>query len=657
MIVILANEFANQNKQIERKGVKQTIPDYTYLKLVLKISAIINLLSAYTIKSTEGNKTVLWLFTSMKKQLKLFLLSLSFVGLGESCFSQNLDSLLAEVSKDTSVLSQYQLWSEIAATYQSRNNDAGFKDAIQKVLAASFELKNDTLIAGVYTYLGSYYEAKPDFKSSIEYHLKSLSILQRLNHKPGICLTSEQIAVVYKQLRNRGESIKYLKKAESLINEEAIRGTWIERAIYANLAEVYLFLSDNQVDSAYFYMKKAEKVLQKEDVFGNSRVLLIKGYINLQKGNTNIAEKYFKEGIEYSKLNNEKTNEIENLNGYSKLLLEVKRLGEAKQYALNSLFRQNEFGLKAGTLKIDVTNILQKIYKELNQYDSAYYYSNLRDTFKDTVYNEAILNSIQDLTFDKKIDETEEAFLRQQEKKDIRQRNIRNSIGVGLFAALIFSVIVYRQRNKIYKEKRKSDALLLNILPAEVAEELKSKGSADAKHFNNVTVLFTDFVNFTSISEQMSPTELVAEIHRNFTAFDTIIDHNGLEKIKTIGDAYMAVCGLPAAHPDHAKKVVKAALEIRDYIERKNGKFKIRIGVNSGPVVAGIVGVKKFAYDIWGDTVNSASRMESTSEPGKINISLSTYDLVKNQFNCSYRGKLPSKGKGELDMYFVESEI
>jgi len=215
------------------------------------------------------------------------------------------------------------------------------------------------------------------------------------------------------------------------------------------------------------------------------------------------------------------------------------------------------------------------------------------------------------------------------------------------------------------EEKQKSDNLLLNILPEEVAEELKAKGSADAKQFDDVTVMFTDFKNFTQISEKLSPTELVAEIHTCFEAFDNIIGKHNIEKIKTIGDSYMCAGGLPVANTTNATDVVNAAMEIQQFMQhhlqqRKNeGKevFEIRIGIHTGPVVAGIVGVKKFAYDIWGDTVNIASRMESSGEAGKVNISGSTYELVKEKFKCVHRGKIQAKNKGEIDMYFVELPI
>jgi class 3 adenylate cyclase len=212
-------------------------------------------------------------------------------------------------------------------------------------------------------------------------------------------------------------------------------------------------------------------------------------------------------------------------------------------------------------------------------------------------------------------------------------------------------------------EKQKSDDLLLNILPEEVANELKEKGSADAKQFDMVTVMFTDFKGFTKISERLSPSQLVEEIHICFKAFDAIIAKHNIEKIKTIGDAYMCAGGLPVSNKTHAVDVVNAAIEIRQFMQEHLEKkklasqevFEIRIGIHTGPVVAGIVGIRKFAYDIWGDTVNVASRLESSGEAGKINISGSTYEYVKDQFACTHRGKIEAKNKGQIDMYFVEN--
>jgi adenylate cyclase len=220
------------------------------------------------------------------------------------------------------------------------------------------------------------------------------------------------------------------------------------------------------------------------------------------------------------------------------------------------------------------------------------------------------------------------------------------------------NIIVEQQKAVVEREKQRSDELLLNILPEEVAEELKAKGTTTAKHFDNVTVLFTDFVNFTQAGERMSPQGLVDELHTCFKAFDEITGKYNIEKIKTVGDAYLAVCGLPTADPNHAENIVRAAIEINAFMQDRAAKlgantFQVRIGVHSGSVVAGIVGVKKFAYDIWGDTVNTAARMEQSSEAGKINISQSTYELVRDKFSCEYRGEIDAKGKGMLKMYYV----
>ncbi|MEX0966765.1 MAG: adenylate/guanylate cyclase domain-containing protein [Bacteroidia bacterium] len=217
------------------------------------------------------------------------------------------------------------------------------------------------------------------------------------------------------------------------------------------------------------------------------------------------------------------------------------------------------------------------------------------------------------------------------------------------------------QARQLDLEKQKSDSILLNILPEEVAEELKETGRSQARLFENVTVLFTDFVDFTKAGERLTPQELVSELHNCFKAFDEIIQKQGLEKIKTVGDAYIAVAGLPVPVKGHAARVAKAALEIRDFMVArqkllKDNTFQVRLGIHSGPVVAGIVGVKKFAYDIWGDTVNTAARMEQCSEAGEVNISETTYGFIKGQFECTCRGVIAAKNKGKMQMYFVKRE-
>ena len=210
-------------------------------------------------------------------------------------------------------------------------------------------------------------------------------------------------------------------------------------------------------------------------------------------------------------------------------------------------------------------------------------------------------------------------------------------------------------------EREKSEKLLLNILPKEIALELKEKGYSEPILFQNVSVLFTDFKGFTKIAELMTPTELVKELDLCFVQFDKIIEKFHLEKLKTIGDSYMCAGGIPKVNSTHAIDCILAALEIQSMmnqmkeIKESTGTpyWELRLGIHSGPIVAGVIGEKKFAYDVWGDTVNTASRMESSGTPGRINISGSTYNLVKRLFECEHRGKIQAKNKGEIDMYYV----
>ena len=219
------------------------------------------------------------------------------------------------------------------------------------------------------------------------------------------------------------------------------------------------------------------------------------------------------------------------------------------------------------------------------------------------------------------------------------------------------------ERTKDLKQERdKSEALLLNILPKETADELKAYGKAKPKRYDLVSVIFTDFKGFTLVAEKLTPEELIVELDNCFAKFDEIIVRHHIEKIKTIGDAYMCAAGLPKVRPSNPVDAVLASLEMQGYMNdtlaEKNAKgeeyWQLRLGIHSGPLVAGVIGTKKFAYDIWGDTVNLASRMESSGEPGKINISGDTYEYVKDFFICTYRGQVAAKNKGHVDMYFVE---
>ena len=274
-----------------------------------------------------------------------------------------------------------------------------------------------------------------------------------------------------------------------------------------------------------------------------------------------------------------------------------------------------------------------------------------------------------------------ERVQREQEYQQQKQANFRQFVyGIGSMLLLILGILgaswlfarranrrlneqnrkIQAQNKEIEAERGKSDQLLLNILPDEVANELKTHGYATPRHYKSATVLFTDFVNFTRLSAQLSPDQLIEELDECFLAFDEICDKHGLEKIKTIGDAFMCAGGLPVPNDTHPQDAVRAALEMAAWLEQRNREHpnvlfrEMRIGIHTGPVAAGVIGKNKFAYDIWGDAVNLAARLEEHGEPGRINVSKATAEAVKHLFKVTPRGKKEVYNKGLVEMYFVE---
>jgi len=236
--------------------------------------------------------------------------------------------------------------------------------------------------------------------------------------------------------------------------------------------------------------------------------------------------------------------------------------------------------------------------------------------------------------------------------------NISTTGLICLTVAWTLSVLIDRSEESLKAERKRSDDLLHNILPINVAKDLKETGKTVPQRRENITILFTDFKGFTELVASIPAITLVNELNDIFGRFDEIVEETGVEKIQTIGDAYVAACGLEEDINEHALKCIRAAQQMLSFLEERNKKHEIkwrmRVGIHSGPIVAGVVGKKKFTYDLFGDTINTASRMESSGEPGKINISEPTFQLVKNNIECHYRGKIHAKGKGELEMYFVK---
>ncbi len=251
------------------------------------------------------------------------------------------------------------------------------------------------------------------------------------------------------------------------------------------------------------------------------------------------------------------------------------------------------------------------------------------------------------------------------ENKSEAIAKINGELSLALNELKIYAAEVEKQKKQVEIEKSKSDKLLMDILPQEIVNELKTYGRSYARKYEEVSVLFADIKGFSTLAAQLRPDELVSLLDDYFRGFDHIIENYGMEKIKTIGDAYMCVSGLFDKQANHAFRTVQAARDMQQFISSFGDSkkiqglpaFKFRIGIHSGPLVAGVIGMKKFAFDVWGDTVNMAARMEQYGEADRINISNSTYTLIMEHFNCISRGMIKLKNDRELEMYFVEGPV
>ncbi len=488
------------------------------------------------------------------------------------------------------------------------------------------------------------------------YFLNALELFSRLKDNNGMGTCYLQLGVLSFDMQNYEESAQYLLKAAAYSKDNTLRLTTIHYLLALSYSELGKFEEAEDM----FDLAESEYDVQ-GDVF-MMQVNSFRGKMYVNRGDYELAIEHLQRTIDTYKGKVDPNMQAPTYIFLSSAYLQVNEYRKAIQEGMRGYKLARGRGSYIIYLREAETN-LYKAYKSLGITDSAYFFLHELSMIKDSISSITSLQRAAEMKGKFEFEQEMEARRSEQALKDAiaakeleREKLIRNLFIAGFILLMGVATLVYFQRVKVTREMKKSDALLLNILPAATAAELKAKGSAEAKQFENVSVLFTYFVNFTGISQQLSPKELVANIHYHFTAFDAIADRYGLEKIKTIGDAYMAVCGLPADNSQHARQTLLAAFEIVQHMEEHGKKFKVRVGIHSGPLVAGIVDARKFQYDIWGDTVNTASRMESNSEAGKVNISASTYALIKDEkdFRFSYRGELEVKGKGMLGMYFVE---
>jgi class 3 adenylate cyclase/Tfp pilus assembly protein PilF len=560
---------------------------------------------------------------------------------------------------------------DLSRSYNSQGvNYLHFGDAeraekyLLKALEINKKVSDSSGLADIYLNLANVASMQGNDNKTLEYDILALRIYEKINDEKQLSGSYNNTAIDYTHLNDLKEAQIYVEKAINQARKN--KNLYSESEAWLTQGNIY-FQGGDKLKS-YQAIQNAITLIKKQGSPGR----LIEAYSNLgvlltSEKKYKEAEIYIKKALEITRLTNDPYSEMFVLNEYGN----NQYLQHSFESAI-SLYNQSlEISIRDSSLTDMLKNYtdLSSAYYESGKYKDAFNAERKYREIKEIITKQ---NSAKELAYIRTEFDTERKQLeivslnkdKQIQANEIKQQKlIRNGIITGLISVLIFLVIAMIQKRRISIEKARSEELLLNILPYETAQELKQKGSADAKLFDEVTVLFTDFKGFTQIAEKLSPQELVEEIHYCFKAFDSIMEKYTIEKIKTIGDAYMAAGGLPVKNHAGPIEVVRAAIEIQSFIKeyasaRKAAgqlAFEIRIGIHTGPVVAGIVGIKKFQYDIWGDTVNTASRMESSGEVGQINISGTTYEKVKDHFTCEFRGSLPAKNKGNIEMYFVHA--
>lgn len=605
------------------------------------------------------------------------LLLILLLPFGSHAQNTGADSLKKELAKAQHDTTRIQLMNNIGLAYFNVNKDSAltwwlatyaFGEKKQSAHRGKSLTRMQRETGNVAGNIGFIYVNRGALGLALDYAFKSLHIREKIKDKHGIAESYNNIAYLFSQQHDTTQALDYY--AKSAAGYEAIGDSGGVAYTQINSAKIYMQQHKDEQAMALFLQAMKKLSDNDKQYRGLSSCLSNLGVLFTRSGRYDEAADYLHRGLGLRK-------RYADYSVVAASCVDIARLHQARG-ALDSTFYYAEKGFRLAREThnaeaiISSAALLAELYKLKNDFRKAYDYYMIhisaRDSLADVEAGKKLVRQQMSYEYAKKTTQDSLQFVREKEVDQLkleRQRDytIGGFTGLGVVAVLL--VFVYRQRNSISREKKRSDNLLLNILPAETAEELKETGTARTKKYEQVTVMFTDFKNFTQTAEQLSAEELVALINTCYGEFDRIVSRHNVEKIKTIGDSYMCVGGLPVKNNTHAGDAIKAAQEMLAFIRNLNEArkkqglpfFDIRIGLHTGPVVAGIVGIKKFAYDIWGDTVNIASRMESSGEPGRINISETTYALVKETVACTPRGKIQAKNKGEIEMYFVSDSV
>ncbi len=583
--------------------------------------------------------------------------------LSKSFFNSNPDTSVVIATEAKNLAEKVSYKPGLALAYKNMGIGyylhGDYKDAIltwQQAIEVYNAIGDKTGVANMLSNQGAVYFNQGDDAKALELHLQSLKMSEALNDTLRILTSLTNIGGVYSNKKaTYKDALEYFQRSLKL--SLAIKDDYSIGTSAVNVGEIYYKLGDDSTALTYFY--QSEKAYEGTENLPYTLNDIGRVYTRQKKYDK--AIQIHKKAFEFSQKLDTKLDETQSLVGLAQAY--------QAQGDINAAIDAYKLSIEIATPLNAVTEIkdayqgLAEAYSRIDDFANAFKYQNLLSSIKDTIYNITTLKKLGTLQLSFDLDK-KQSQIKIQQGEIRRQKFVKYAFIGGFSVVLLFAAVFFKQRNRIGKEKKRSEQLLLNILPEETAEELKETGTAKTKSFESVTVLFTDFKNFTIASEKLTPEELVEEINHCYSAFDRIVEKYGIEKIKTIGDSYMCAGGLPVSNATHPFDVVAAGLEMVQFIEDnkqeriKKGQpyFELRCGIHTGPVVAGIVGIKKFAYDIWGDTVNTASRMESSGGIGKVNISHTTYEIVKDKFSCVYRGKVEAKNKGLIDMYFVEGK-